>query len=62
MNQHIIAYANTLSVIVLAQSLKIAQLKQQLDADTEALERLSRATKALMDATFGKIEVFEMEG
>lgn len=62
MNRQLIAYANTLSLVVLAQSLKIAQMQQQMDASTDALARLSETTKALLKATFGEVEVFEMEG
>lgn len=62
MNRQLIAYANTLSLVVLAQSLKIAQMQQQMDASTDALARLSETTKALLKDTFGEVEIFEMEG
>lgn len=41
MNRQIIAYANALSIVVLAQSLKIAQLQQQIDASNEVLLKLT---------------------
>lgn len=62
MNRQLVAYANTLSVIVLAQALELEQQRRLLDRNAETMLKCRETIEALMDATFGKVEVFEMEG
>lgn len=59
--KHIVDYANTLSLLVLAQALRINTLQRHLDASTAALNQQTDVIEALKTALLGDHTTYTME-
>lgn len=59
MNKQLIGYVNALSVVVFMQAIELENQHRALERNTETLIKCRETIEALMEATFGKMEVYE---
>jgi hypothetical protein len=62
MTRDLVAYANALSLVIFAQAVEIENLRRRLDGNAATLIKCKETIEALMEAAFGKVEVFDQEG
>jgi len=61
MNRHLIDYVNALTMTVFTQSVELENQRRLLDHNTDTLMRCRNTIDALMEATFGNVEVYHSE-
>lgn len=59
MNRQLVDYANALSMVVFTQAIEIENQRRVIDCNTKTLLKCKDTIEALMNAAFGKVEVYE---